>query len=191
MSVSAYQNDRRRRLEIRFETILIVAVLVFVAVVFAPTTLVVCFAMAPTVLTLLLDGDPAKNRTLAIGSLNLAGTVPALFELWARWNTIPGAIEMIATVHPWRLAIGGAVTGWLLTLLIPPLSANYVVRQRETSIEALERRLDAMRNVWGDEVDWRWRREDPMAEQVHENVAAATVTAAAQTDSAESAPESR
>src|SRR3954466_11372219 len=148
MSVTAsFQNDRRRRLEVRFETILIAIVIVFLAVVFAPTTLVIVFAMAPTVLMFVLDGDQQKNRTLSVGALNLAGTIPALFELWARWNTIPGAVEMIATAHPWRLAFGGALAGWLLTWLVPIVSANYMVKQREFSLDELEKRQALMRDV--------------------------------------------
>lgn len=167
MSLTAHvQNDRRRRLEVRFETIIIALVLVFLAVVFAPTTLVVAFAMAPTVLMLVLDGDQQKNRTLSVGALNLAGTVPALFELWARWNTIPGAVEMIATAHPWRLAFGGALLGYLMTVVVPILSGNYMVKQRETSLDALEKRQELMRDVWGLDVDPRWKAPDPNMPQV-------------------------
>jgi hypothetical protein len=195
MSVSAsFQNDRRRRLEVRFETILIAIVMVFLAVVFAPTTLVVAFAMAPTVLTFVLDAELSKNRTLSVGALNLAGTVPALFELWARWNTIPGAIEMIATAHPWRLAFGGAFAGWLLTVIVPVLAANYVVRQRENELDKLEQRHEQMRDVWGLAVDPRWRAADPemppatlMAEVTEKSAPAPVIPATA---FAEPAPES-
>jgi TctA family transporter len=195
MSVSAsLQNDRRRRLEVRFETILIAIVMVFLAVVFAPTTLVVAFAMAPTVLTFVLDDDPSKNRTLSVGALNLAGTVPALFELWARWNTIPGAVEMIATAHPWRLAFGGAFAGWLLTVIVPVLSANYVVRQRENDLDKLEQRHQQMRDVWGLQVDPGWRAADPAmpaeALMVEVTAKSAPIPVIAATASAEPSPES-
>ncbi|GIL39511.1 hypothetical protein TMPK1_17480 [Rhodospirillales bacterium TMPK1] len=191
MSVTAsFQNDRRRRLEVRFETILIAIVIVFLAVVFAPTTLVVAFAMAPTVLMFVLDGDPQKNRTLSVGALNLAGTVPALFELWARWNTLAGAVEMIATAHPWRLAFGGALLGWLMNWLIPIASANYMVKQRESSLGELEKRQELMRDVWGLDVDPRWRAPDPEAPVPAAETTAGQVTEISAAASAEPAPES-
>jgi hypothetical protein len=184
MSVTAsFQNDRRRRLEVRFETILIAIVMVFLAVVFAPTTLVIAFAMAPTVLMFVMDDDKQKNRTLSVGALNLAGTVPALFELWARWNTIAGAVEMIATAHPWRLAFGGALTGWLMTWLVPIAIGNYMVKQRESNLDELEKRHETMRDVWGLDVDPRWRAPDPEAPMPE-------VTEKSAATAAESAPES-
>jgi hypothetical protein len=184
MSVTAsFQNDRRRRLEVRFETILIGIVLVFLAVVFAPTTLVITFAMAPTVLMFVMDDDKQKSRTLSVGALNLAGTVPALFELWARWNTIPGAVEMIATAHPWWFAFGGALAGWLMTWIVPIAMANYMVKQREGSLDELEKRHEAMRDVWGLDVDPRWRAPDP-------EMPAPEVTEKSAGQAAELAPES-
>lgn len=194
-ATASFQNDRRRRLEIRFETFVIIGVLVLLAVIFLPTTLVVGFAMAPTALMLILDGDQQKNRTLSVGALNLAGTVPALFELWARWNTIPGAIEMIATAHPWRLAFGGAIAGWLMSIMVPVLSGNYMVRQRESDLEALEARQERMRDVWGEAVDPRWTAPDPDMPQPGQVAAPAArvaeVTEKSAPASAEPAPESR
>ena len=62
-------------------------------IMFTPTTLVMLFGMAPTVIALVADKDPQKYAALTVGPLNFAASFPR------SWNS-----GLAATLWTWRCA---------------------------------------------------------------------------------------
>lgn len=127
-------------------------VLVGLGAIFLPTTITAAFAMIPSILSYFLDRDPKRSQTLCIAALNAAGATPVLLELWSRWNSVPGAIALIAQVRPWMWAWGGAALGYALCMMIPPVAASFVRGGLQTKLKELENHAGDMRVAWGEEV---------------------------------------
>jgi hypothetical protein len=126
--------------------------LVGLGAIFLPTTITAAFAMIPSIVSYFFDRDPKRSQTLCVAALNAAGSTPVLLELWSRWNSVPGAVALIASVRPWMWAWGGAAMGYALCLLIPPLAAQFVRGGLQTKLTDLERHAGEMRKAWGEDV---------------------------------------
>ncbi|GIL39048.1 hypothetical protein [Roseiterribacter gracilis] len=138
----------RRTIENSIMTLMLVGL----GAVFLPTTITAAFAMIPSILSYFFDRDPKRSQTLCIAALNAAGSTPVLLELWGRWNSVAGAISLIAQVRPWMWAWGGAALGYALCLLIPPVAAQMVRGGLQNKLNDLEKHAKDMRQAWGEDV---------------------------------------
>jgi hypothetical protein len=134
------------------ENSIMTLMLVGLGAIFLPTTITVTFAMVPSLVCYFFDKDRKRSLTLCVAALNAAGSTPVLLELWGRWNSVAGAVNLIAQVRPWMWAWGGAAVGGLLCVLIPPIAANLVRGGLQNKLTDLERHASDMRKAWGEDV---------------------------------------
>ncbi|MDB5368330.1 MAG: hypothetical protein JWM77_4257 [Rhodospirillales bacterium] len=138
----------RRTIENSIMTLMLVGL----GAIFLPTTIIAAFAMIPSLISYFFDKDPKRSLTLCIAALNAAGSTPVLLELWGRWNSVAGAVNLIAQVRPWMWAWGGAAVGVLLCMVIPPMAASLVRGGLQNKLSDLEKHASDMRNAWGEDV---------------------------------------
>lgn len=135
-----------------FENGLILIMVIGLGAIFLPTAIIVMFAMLPSLVAFFLDRDVKKSMTFCIGALNVAGTVPVVMELWSKWNTVSGALALIASAGPWLYAWGGAIAGWLLCMMVPPMAALMMRNNLNARMSELEEQGTKLEQWWGPEV---------------------------------------
>jgi len=89
---------------------------------------------------------------ITIGSLNLAGTVPAWFDLWSRGHNLSSAIGVLTEPMTLFIAYGGAGIGWLIYNNVTPLVAGMMVRKNQKRLKDIEKRQKELVKKWGDDV---------------------------------------
>lgn len=125
---------------------------IITAVVFLPSTFMLLIGMIPTPFAILVDRTRAKNKVITVGSMNLAGCSPFLFELWTTDHSFEKAFDIItdpfAIIVMWSAAAVGYIVNWAMTGIVSAtlyqkgLSRQKYIKKRQQ--ELVER--------WGREV---------------------------------------
>src|SRR3546814_15370749 len=105
--------------------------------------------MAPTWVTYITDRSRDKHVAITVGMLNLAGTLPAIIDLWSRGQSHATAMLLIGDVFVWALAYGAAFAGWGLFAGMPTLVGSFYRMTTEARIKGLVKQQKALIAEWG------------------------------------------
>lgn len=142
------EKKRKTPLSVRIGLFLMLVV----AVVFLPATVVFMVCMLPTFVAALVDRHPQKTMWITIGALNLAGTVPAWYALWDRGSDIKDALAVVSDAGTLLMAYGAAAGGWMIHQNITPLVASMMVRRSEGRLREIDRRQKELLRKWGEDI---------------------------------------
>jgi len=132
--------------------IVTVVLMLPIAAILLPTVMVLLSGMMPSVVAYLVDRTRAKHQAIAVGLLNLCGTVPGLVELWRAGQAYDVAAKVATDPFFWLVAYGAAAIGLLIFLSIPPVMGAIYVVSAQHRVAALRRRQSALIRIWGEEV---------------------------------------
>ncbi|MDB5364888.1 MAG: hypothetical protein JWM77_815 [Rhodospirillales bacterium] len=147
--MSATNTTSTRLARPRYERWTIILGLVGLAAVCAPSTLFLLFALLPTLVTAMLEQNPRRSVTIAVGATNLAGAVPGLLHLWHQGGTMDRAIELLNDPARWGWAYAGAMAGGLIAAALPKLVAHVMAGTLERRVNELEQRQKQLTAQWG------------------------------------------
>ena len=122
------------------------------ALVFLPTTIVFSISMIPTLVAAVIDSHRQKTAWLTVGALNLAGTVPILFNLWDNGHTIPAAFSLISNPVSLMVAYGASAVGWMIYYNVTPLVATFVLSKNERRLREIDKIQKELIKKWGEGV---------------------------------------
>ncbi len=126
--------------------------LMVVAAIFHSTTVIFIACMAPTFVAAIIDREPQKTMWITVGSLNLAGTMPAWFALWTGGNNLDVALGILTQPMMLFMAYGGAAAGWLIYFQLTPMVAALMVRKNQKRLKEIDKRQKDLVKKWGEEV---------------------------------------
>ncbi len=93
---------------------LIIILAVPVALMVLPATLVLIPAMIPTLVARVVDPGPGRYLTVTVGSLNFAGSLWFLHDLWAADLSFAAIVPTLGDMMGWLGALVGAGCGWTI-----------------------------------------------------------------------------
>lgn len=123
-----------------------------VAFVFLPATIVVLVGLLPTIVTAITDRNPSKSATVTVGSMNVAGIVPALFRLFQQNYSIPGAVAIISDYTTVIVMYSAALIGIVIYNNVTPLVSLAIYRRARLRLREIEKRQKMLKDVWGEDV---------------------------------------
>ena len=123
--------------------------LIPLAMVFLPTTVVVTTGMIPTLVALVIDSSPRRYLTVAVGGLNLIGTCYFLHLLWAQPQGVSAVLAVLGSSYGWLCALTGAGCGWLFFLGMPTIVRSVAAAQAKIRLFRLNREMEQMIKDWG------------------------------------------
>ncbi|MBK1698569.1 hypothetical protein [Rhodovibrio salinarum] len=144
---SAHPGGRRL-----WRSLSLIVLLLPAAAVLLPTTLVLVVCMMPTLAAWLVDRQPGRALATSVCLLNLAGSLPAVLEVWNRGHDVASAQWVMSDPVTWLAAYGAAAVGWLLFALLPPVLRAYHARTTARRIRQLQKKQEALEKDWGPEV---------------------------------------
>ena len=122
------------------------------AIVAMPTTIMVFFAMFPTLAAFFVDRTSAKTRVLSVGAMNLAGASPFILQLWTTTHTIDMAFSIITDPRTIIVIYSAAGMGYLIDWAISGLISTIMVEHSNSRKEQIGRIQSEMVERWGREV---------------------------------------
>lgn len=122
------------------------------AMVFMSSTVLLFFAMLPTVAAAVSDRVRGETRMLTVGAMNLAGTTPFLLELWSSGHNLDNAFNIIGNPRTIIVIYCAAAIGWLIDWAMSGMVATIMVQRGAGRLKDIQVKQAALVNRWGKEV---------------------------------------
>lgn len=118
-----------------------------------PTGLLLAIGLIPAAIALAVDRAPGRATARTVLALNLAGLLPAIRALWLEGHTLLTLASLLARVETLPLAYAAAMVGFLLPQVLSWAVLAVLEARAFGTVQALEQRRAALREIWGPEVD--------------------------------------
>lgn len=141
---------RKRRGGIRGQLLSLFAFIT--AVVFMPTTILLFIGMLPTLVAGLVDRTGKGTKALTVGSMNLAGCAPFLFDLWKRGQTADNALMIITDPRTIIVVYCAAGIGYLIDWAMSGIVATIMIQRSGFRLKEIKNRQATLVERWGPEV---------------------------------------
>jgi hypothetical protein len=123
-----------------------------VAIALLPLTLVLLPAMAPTLVARIVDPAPGRHLTITVGSLNLAGALWFVHDLWSAGMGFSAIAPTLSDMMAWLAALVGAGAGWMLYSLMPVFSRSIATTKSNLRMSRIRKSQEELVEQWGDPV---------------------------------------
>lgn len=146
-----------RRPRPRIKIVLPSLVLLGLSLVALPTVTIVVVGLLPAFTWLIVDMTPGRYGFRCIASMNVAGVVPFVFQLWMNGNDLPTAIAIVSQPLAWLVFMCAGASGWLIFYVVPGLVAALQKFNARQSIRELRGLQEELVEEWGASVAGRAR----------------------------------
>lgn len=143
-------NERRRRGRSNLTWILVVGA--FLAVIAAPTMIILIFGLLPTVVAYIIDRSKQKSAAFSVFSINFIGVFPYVMDLWTDRNTVDAALTTVTDLFSMLVMYSAAAFGWLLFISMPPVIASFVTVMQQRKVAQLRAEQKDLIDEWGPDV---------------------------------------
>ena len=123
-----------------------------VALMLLPSTIVLAVAMVPTLVARIVDPSPGRQLTITVGSLNFAGALWFMYDLWSPWPTFAAIVPTLSDMIGWLAALVGAGMGWVIYSLMPILSRSIATTKSNLRLGRVRKSQEELVEQWGDPV---------------------------------------
>jgi hypothetical protein len=123
-----------------------------VALLLLPTTLVLIPAMIPTIVARVVDPAPGRHLTITVGSLNFAGSLWFVHQLWSQGQSFHAIMPTLSDMLGWLAALVGAGCGWTIYILMPAVSRSIAVSRSDARLARLRKQQAELVEQWGEPV---------------------------------------
>jgi|SRR5581483_3716395 len=133
-------------------SLLIILLLLPVALILLPTTMVVFLAMIPTMVARIVDTAPGRHLTITVGSLNFAGSLWFVHDVWADGQSFAAVQPALSDMMAWLAALLGAAAGWTIHWVMPAISGRIAATKSTVRLARLRKRQAELVEQWGEPV---------------------------------------
>jgi len=122
------------------------------AIVLLPSTIVLAVAMVPTLVARIVDPAPGRQLTVTVGSLNFAGALWFMHDLWSAGQSFRDIMPTLSDMIGWLAALVGAGMGWAIYSLMPILTRSIATTKSNLRLSRVRKAQGELVEQWGDPV---------------------------------------
>jgi hypothetical protein len=123
-----------------------------VALLLLPSTLVLLVAMVPTMAARVVDPAPGRQLTITVGSLNFAGALWFMHDLWSAGQSFSAIMPTLSDMIGWLAALVGAGMGWAIYSLMPIVTRSIATTKSNLRLRSVRKSQEELVEEWGDPV---------------------------------------
>jgi hypothetical protein len=123
-----------------------------VALLLLPSTLVLIPAMIPTLVARVVDPAPGRHLTITVGSLNFAGSLWFMRDLWTAGQAFSAVLPTLSDMLGWLSALLGAGLGWAIYSMMPGISRRLAAAGSAARLNRLRKAQEELADQWGEPV---------------------------------------
>ena len=123
-----------------------------VALLLLPSTMVLIPAMVPTLVARIVDPAPGRHLTITVGALNFAGALWFMYDLWSAGQSFSAIAPTLGDMFGWLSALVGAGTGWAIYSIMPAISRGIANAKSSARTNRLRKAQEELVEQWGDPV---------------------------------------
>jgi hypothetical protein len=131
---------------------LLICLVMPVALLLLPSTLVLIAAMVPTLVARIVDPAPGRQLTITVGSLNFAGALWFLSDLWSAGQSFSAIVPTLSDMIGWLAALVGAGMGWAIYSLMPIASRSIATTKSNLRLSRVRKSQADLVEQWGEPV---------------------------------------
>jgi hypothetical protein len=131
---------------------LLICLVMPVALLLLPSTLVLIPAMVPTLVARVVDPAPGRHLTITVGSLNFAGALWFMHDLWSEGQSFAAIVPTLGDMLGWLAALVGAGAGWAIYSLMPIVSRSIANAKSNLRLNRVRKAQEELVEAWGDPV---------------------------------------
>jgi hypothetical protein len=143
---------------------LLICLVTPVALLLLPSTLVLIPAMVPTLVARIVDPAPGRQLTITVGSLNFAGALWFMSDLWSAGQTFSAIVPTLSDMIGWLAALVGAGMGWVIYSLMPIASRSIATTKSNLRLSRVRKSQEALVEEWGEPVRGNFMPPGPRPE---------------------------
>jgi len=125
---------------------------VFLLIGATPTFVVVAVGLLPTLIAMFIDLKTGKNESIAVGTLNVAGVLPFIANLWVAGHTLAKALAIVTDVYAWLVMYGAAAAGFGLLQLMPQAAFKAIDSLSRRRVQKIKDRQAELIKEWGSDI---------------------------------------
>lgn len=129
-----------------------------------PTVTVVVVGLLPAFTWLIVDTTPGRYGFRCIASMNVAGVVPFVYELWTNGNDLNTAMAIVSEPLAWLVFMCAAASGWLVFYVLPGLVTAVQKFNARQTVRELRSLQEDLVEEWGPSVTGSRRDDQEPAE---------------------------
>lgn len=129
-----------------------ITIAVLLLVLAAPALIVYLVGMVPTAVAIFIDRDPRKHASFSVAAMNFAGVSFYLVDFFAGSSSFSRALELVSDVFVIAVIYGAAAGGWILIMVMPPVTAVILTALAESKIHSLRKEQSELVDNWGESV---------------------------------------
>jgi len=123
-----------------------------VALLLLPSTVVLLVAMVPTMAARVVDPAPGRQLTITVGSLNFAGALWFMHDLWSAGQSFSAIMPTLSDMIGWLAALVGAGMGWAIYSLMPIVTRSIATTKSNLRLRSVRKSQEELVEEWGDPV---------------------------------------
>jgi hypothetical protein len=123
-----------------------------VALALLPSTLVLLVAMVPTLVARVVDPAPGRQLTITVGSLNFAGSLWFMSDLWSAGQSFSAIAPTLSDMIGWLAALVGAGMGWAIYSLMPIVTRSVATTKSALRLRSVRKSQEDLVAEWGEPV---------------------------------------
>jgi hypothetical protein len=131
---------------------LLICLVTPVALLLLPSTLVLIAAMVPTLVARVVDPAPGRQLTITVGSLNFAGALWFMHDLWSAGQSFSAIVPTLSDMIGWLATLVGAGMGWAIYSLMPIVSRGIATTKSNLRLSRVRKSQAELVEEWGDPV---------------------------------------
>lgn len=121
-------------------------------IVFLPTTVLLIIGMMPTIAAFFVDRSKRKTKAITVGSMNLAGCVPFVLELWMGGHNFDMSFSIVTDAKAIVVMYAAAAVGYLVDWAMTGIIASFLLQRGKARLKAIDKRQKELVERWGKEV---------------------------------------
>lgn len=145
--------EAQRMSRFNASTVFTVVVIMAMMLVAFPTFIVFAIGMLPTFVGNLTQIERNSYRYIALASLNFAGVMPYILDLWLEGHKIEIALRIVTDVYALFVMYGAAALAVSVFWAAPQIAASYLSVINARRLNALHKVQESLINEWGADVD--------------------------------------
>ena len=143
------KKKKTKKQSIGFKFIVMMFFLAVSSILFLPTTFLMAIGMLPTVVALIIDQDPGKNKSFTIGTMNFAGCFPFLLGIWRAPDKMETAMQYLADPTTIIIMYCAALMGYFINWFVTIAISSILVQRSKARIKKIEEQKIALEERWG------------------------------------------
>jgi hypothetical protein len=125
---------------------------VIIGVMLLPSTFLLMIGMVPTMVAGFVDRSKRGAKVLTVGSMNLSGCSPFLFDLWMQGHTFDTSMKIALNPQAIIVMYSAAGVGYLLDWAMTGVVSKIMVQRGEARARVIREQQQQLIERWGRKV---------------------------------------